>query len=166
MQKSARQPYLATTIKNGTFTEINIVILQGRFVFRILLFILALLLVMSCATKQVETESSLFSYIENDQSLIELLIQQGSNANKQHWVSFMVDCKTEAQVVEIIEKAKVVGFEDGYISYSAKRKLWSSSLSAPMKLNLIEISAYRAKLMPLIPTNTCDGVGWGASVVK
>ncbi|NQZ23659.1 MAG: ribonuclease E inhibitor RraB [Colwellia sp.] len=133
---------------------------------RILLFTLVLLSVWSCATKKVDPEKQLFNYAKSDQSLIELLIKQGSNANKEHWVSFMVDCKTEKQVSEIISKAKLVGFDDDYISYSDKRKLWSSSLSAPMKLNLVEISASRAKLMPLISIKSCGGVGWGASVEK
>jgi hypothetical protein len=133
---------------------------------KIILFTLVFLSALGCAVKEVKDESRLFNYAKNDQGLIELLIKQGSNANKEHWVSFMVDCKTEKQVSEIISKAKLVGFDDDYISYSEKRKLWSSSLSASMKLNLNEISTYRAKLMPLIPTNSCSGVGWGASVQK
>jgi hypothetical protein len=132
---------------------------------RILLFTLVLLSVWGCATKKVEPEKQLFNYAESDQRLIELLIKQGSNPRKEHWVSFMVDCKTEKQVSEVISKAKLVGFDDDYISYSEKRKLWSSSLSAPMKLNLVEISTSRAKLMPLIPIKSC-GVGWGANVEK
>ncbi|TWX45635.1 ribonuclease E inhibitor RraB [Colwellia hornerae] len=142
------------------------VILQGTFVRRIILFTIVLLSVSGCATKKVEPEKQLFNYAESDQSLIELLIKQGSNANKKHWVSFMVDCETEEQVSVIISKAKLVGFDDDYISYSEKRKLWSSSLSAPMKLNLVEVSANRAKLMPLIPIKSCSGVGWGAAVEK
>ena len=132
---------------------------------RIILFTLVLLSVWGCATKKVKPEPPLFNYAANDQSLIELLVKQGSNANKHHWVSFIVDCETEKQVSEIISKAKLIGFDDDYISYSEKRKLWSSSLSVQMKLNIIEISASRAKLMPLIPTKTCGGVGWGATVV-
>jgi len=133
---------------------------------RILLFTLVLLSVWGCATKKVEPEKQLFNYEISDQSLIELLIKQGSNANKEHWVSFMVDCETEEQVSEIISKAKLAGFEDDYISYSEKRKVWSSSLSAPLKLDLVEISVSRAKLMPLIPIKSCGAVGWGATVEK
>ncbi|MBA6252461.1 ribonuclease E inhibitor RraB [Colwellia sp. MB3u-55] len=93
-----------------------------------------------------------------------MLIQKGSNAKKVHWVSFMVDCKSQQQVAEIISRAKIVCFDDDYIFYSEKRQLCSSSLSAYMKLNLSEISSFRAKLMPLIPSNSCGTVGWGASV--
>jgi hypothetical protein len=132
---------------------------------RIILFTLVLLSVWGCATKKVKPEPSLFNYTEINQSLIELLVSKGSNANKEHWVSFNVDCETQKQVSEIISKAKLIGFDDDYIFYSEKRKLWSSSLGVPMKLNIIEISKSRAKLMPLIPTKTCR-VGWGASVVK
>jgi hypothetical protein len=132
---------------------------------RILLFTLVLLSVLGCATKKIEPEKKLFNYTESDQRLIELLIKQGSNPKKVHWVSFIVDCKTEKQVSEVISKAKLVGFDDDYISYSENRKLWSSSLSAPMKLNLVEISTSRAKLMPLIQIKSC-GVGWGANVEK
>jgi hypothetical protein len=131
---------------------------------KITLLTLVLISFWGCATKEIIHESSLLNYPEVDQSLIELLVQQGSNANKVHWVSFMVDCKTEQQVAEIILKAKIVGFEDDYISYSKESKLWSSSLSVPIKLNLSEVSKYRGKLMPLIPSNSCGTVGWGASV--
>jgi hypothetical protein len=140
------------------------VILQGKFVRKITLLTLVLISICGCATKQINLEPSPFNYLEADQSLIELLIQKGSNAKKVHWVSFMVDCKSQQQVAEIISRAKIVGFDDDYIFYSEKRKLWSSSLSAYMKLNLSEISSFRAKLMPLIPSNSCETVGWGASV--
>ncbi len=133
---------------------------------RILLFTLMLLSVCGCATNKAEPAKQLFNYAETDQNLIKLLIKKGSNPKKEHWVSFMLDCKTEKQVSEVISKAKLVGFDDDYISYSENRKVWSSSLSAPMKLNLVEVSSSRAKLMPLIPIKGCDPVGWGATVEK
>lgn len=129
-----------------------------------LLFTFVLILIWGCSTKNQKSDSQLFNYIKDDQSLVELLIEQGSNANKEHWVSFMVDCKTEKLVTEIISNAKLVGFDDDYISYSDKTKLWSSSLSVLMKLNIAEVTFHRNKLMPLIPEQLCQRVGWGASV--
>jgi len=131
---------------------------------KIILSILTLLFLMGCTAKKIQSVPLLFNYSDTDQSLIELLIEQGSDANKVHRVSFLVDCKTEKQVADIISKAKIVGFDDDYISYSEQSKYWSSSLSAAIKLNLNEISAFRAKLMPLIPSDSCGAVGWGASV--
>ena len=133
---------------------------------KVLIFSLLLLLILSCSTKKIKVEPQLFNYTKSDQGLIDLLVTQGSNTNKEHWVSFMVDCKTEDQLSEIISKAKLVGFEDDYISYSEENKLWSSPLSVSIKLNLGEITKYRTLLMPLIPDEVCNGVGWGAGVVK
>lgn len=142
------------------------VIFQGKFVRKILVFSILPLLILSCTTTNKSVESPAFDYAKSDQGLIDLLIRQGSNPNKEHWVSFIIDCRTEEQVSKIISKAKLVGFEDDYISFSKENKHWSSSLSASMKLSLSDISGYRDKLMPLIPANLCKKVGWGASVVK
>lgn len=133
---------------------------------KIALLTLVFLSICSCATKEVQPTSSLIKYAEDDQRFIDFLIKNGSDPSKEHWVTFLVNCNTEKQISEILSKAKMEGFDDGYISYAETPKLWSSSLSATMKLNLNEVSASRAKLMPLIPMNSCDRVGWGAAVVK
>lgn len=49
--------------------------------------------------------------------------------------------------------------------HTLKKKIWSTSLSKSLKLNLDEIAANRAKLTPLLPIKGCKPIGWGASVV-
>jgi len=122
--------------------------------FTILLFIF---LVCGCATKVKD-------YSEADSGLIAALVSRGSDVNKEHLVSFIIDCSSEQQVSNIVSGAVQVGFEDDYISYSEKRKIWSTSLIKPLKLNLEQISINRAKLTPLMPVSGCKPIGWGASV--
>jgi hypothetical protein len=131
-----------------------------------------ILLLSACASTstdsmvKAEPEKQSINYAETDQSLIKSLVMEGSNPKKEHWVSFIIDCRTEKLVSDVISKAKLVGFDDDYISYSEKRKVWSSSLSSPMNLNLAEVSASRAKLMPLIPIKGCEPVFWGTTMEK
>jgi len=131
-------------------------VIQGKFVrkFTILLFIL---LVGGCTTKVKD-------FSEADGGLIAALVSRGSDVNKEHLVSFMIDCSSKQQVSNIISGAVQLGFEDDYISYSEKRKVWSTSLIKSLKLNLEQISINRAKLTPLMPASGCNSIGWGASV--
>jgi regulator of RNase E activity RraB len=122
--------------------------------FTIFLFIF---LVGGCATKVKD-------YSDNDSDLISALVNRGSDVNKEHLVSFIIDCSSKKQVSDIVSGAVQIGFEDDYISYSEKRKVWSTSLIKSLKLNLEQITTNRAQLTLLMPSNGCNPIGWGASV--
>ena len=127
--------------------------------------LLVLLSIGGCVTKDENIKSKEFDYLKSDSDLIAALVERGSDVNKEHLVSYIIDCSTEQQVNNIITDAVQKGFEDDYASYSEKNKVWSTSLSKSLKLNLDEIAANRAKLIPLMPVKGCKPIGWGASVV-
>jgi hypothetical protein len=121
------------------------------------IILLCVFLAGGCATK-VDDFSKL------DQDLITLLVKKGANINKEHLVSFLIDCSTKQQVSHIMTDAMQYGFEDDYLSYSNKRQVWSTSLTKYIKLDLSEITVNRAKLTPLMPSKGCQPIFWGASV--
>jgi regulator of RNase E activity RraB len=139
-------------------------VLQGE-IMRTFIILLVLLSIGGCATKDEKIKSQEFDYSKSDSDLITALVARGSDVNKVHLVSFIIDCSTEQQVNNIIADAVQKGFEDDYASYSEKNKVWSASLNKFLKLNLDEIAANRAKLIPLMPVKGCTPIGWGASVV-
>jgi len=119
------------------------------------------ILIVGCTTKPKE-----FDYSKADFGLIDALVLRGSDVNKEHWVSYTIDCKTEQQVNEVLAKAISLGFEDEYVSYSQKRNSWSSTVSKSMKLNVNDIALNRALLLPFTPQGSCYPLAFGASVVK
>ncbi len=132
-----------------------------------LLFIALLSAVLvGCLSNKHQAQQKAFDYSKSDASLINTLIQQGSNSNKLHLVDFFIECKSKQVVEGIVSKAKPLGFEEGYIDYSEKNKLWSTSLTSEVPLNINALTKQRNKLLPLIPHNECMRVGWGASVVE
>ena len=140
-------------------------ILQGRFMSKFILSVFSLLFVTGCATKIESVKPQAFDYLKADRNLIAALVERGSDVNKEHLVSYIIDCSTEQQVTNILTSATKQGFEDDYVSYSEKNEVWSTSLSKSLKLNLNEISLNRSKLIPLMPAKGCKPIGWGASVV-
>ncbi|MBU2918322.1 ribonuclease E inhibitor RraB [Psychrosphaera sp. F3M07] len=131
--------------------------------YKILMISLCSLLIFGCTTKNKQSE---FDYQTSDQGLINLLVQQGSNPAKIHYISFFIDCKSQQVVTDISQKGVLLGFEDDYINFSDKDQLWSTSLNMSMPLTLNEVTTYRNKLMPIIPAGACKHVGWGSAVVK
>ena len=140
-------------------------ILHGVFMRKLKVLILSLSFFAGCAISNENQNSQEIDYSEADLDLIAALVERGSDANKEHLVSYTVDCSTEAQVKGILAGAIKQGFEDDYVSYSEKNKVWSTSLTRYLKLNLSEISSNRAKIIPLMPAQGCKSLGWGASVV-
>lgn len=126
----------------------------------------SLLFVIGCATKNESVKPQAFDYLKADRDLIAALVERGSDVNKEHLVSYIIDCASKQQVTNILSRATKQGFEDDYVSYSEKNKVWSTSLSKSLKLNINDISLYRSKLIPLMPAKGCKPIGWGASVVK
>ncbi|MBU2299040.1 MAG: ribonuclease E inhibitor RraB [Gammaproteobacteria bacterium] len=130
-----------------------------------ILLVLSLLFFVGCATKNEISKPQAFDYLNADRDLIAALVQRGSDVNKEHFVSYIIDCSNEQQVTNILANATKQGFEEDYVSYSEKNRVWSTSLSKSLKLNLNEISLNRNKLIPLMPAKGCKPIGWGASVV-
>ncbi len=60
--------------------------------------------------------------LKSDCDLIAALVERGFDVNKEHLVSYIIDCSTEQQVNNIITDAVQKGFEDDYASYSEKTK--------------------------------------------
>lgn len=133
---------------------------------RKLLILLFPSLILGCAGNNQKAISSSFNYMKGDDGLINLLVQNGSNPNKVHSIDFIIECKSEQVVSDIVSEATQLGFEEDYINYSDKNGYWSTTLTTEVKLNLVDVSAQRNKLMPFIPNTSCKKVSWGASVVK
>ena len=132
---------------------------------RISIFMVSLFLSASVsASVKEEGPTRALDYAKSDASLIQSLVERGSNVSKNHYVSFIIDCKTEQQVNSIVEKAKLAGFEDDYVSYSERSQMWSSTLSKELKLNVKEIASSRAVLIPFVVLPDCNPIGWGSSV--
>jgi len=126
--------------------------------------ILLLLLLSACTHNNKATLNEPIDYKKTDLGLIQLLKSNGSNVNKEHWVSYFVDCTTEQEVNDIILKAKALGFDDDYVSYSENKKTWSGTLSKSIPLNTQQLSKNRALLIPLFKNKSCHPILWGASV--
>nr|WP_277601513.1 ribonuclease E inhibitor RraB [Thalassotalea sp. G2M2-11] len=103
---------------------------------------------------------------QTDKALIQALVNRGTDANKIHWVSFLIDCKDKGLVTSIADKADSLGYEADYVSYSKQRMSWSTTVSKEMKLNAAEIARHRAQLSPFVPSGACYPIGFGAAVVK
>jgi len=132
---------------------------------KFIISVLSLVFVFDCVAKDESVKPQAFDYKQADRDLITTLVESGSDVNKEHFVSYIIDCSTEQQVTNIITSAIKQGFEDDYVSYSEKNKVLSTSLSKSLKLNLNEIALNRGKLIPLMPAKGCKPIGWGASVV-
>ena len=114
----------------------------------------------SCAQQSDRPMAENYDYTRSDQSLINLLIKNGSNPQKIHAVEFMVDCTSKSVVTGIAKKATELGFAEDTVTYSQKLKMWSASLIIDMPSN------FRDKLTAIVPLKGCKMETWGASVVK
>lgn len=101
-----------------------------------------------------------------DQSLIDHMVRVGTNPDKTHYVSYIIDCQSESLINEFIAKAEKLGYEDGYASFSESTELWSTSYSQEMKLNVSELAKHRAPLTKLLPPKGCEPISWGATVER
>jgi hypothetical protein len=120
----------------------------------------------ACAQKSGNSLAENYDYTSSDQTLINLLIKNGSDPQKIHAVEFMVDCSSKPVVTDITQKAVELGFEEDAVTYSQKLQTWSVGLIIDIPLNIKNVSDYRAKLTPIVPLGVCRMVTWGASVVK
>ncbi len=124
------------------------------------------LLLGGCSTKDIESRSVKIDYERHDRALIDELVARGADVNKEHYVSYIIDCSAEIQVSQVLSAGVKIGFEDDYPSYSEKRNTWSATLSKSMKLNLDEIAANRNLLFPVLPIQGCQPIVWGAAVTS
>ena len=124
----------------------------------------SLLLIGSCEAGNDSATTQEFDYSKTDSELISTMVKMGSDVSKEHQITYLIYCSTEQQVKKILAGAIQQGFEDDYVSYSDKDKMWSTSLIKNLKLNLNEISSNRAMLTPLIPPNGCKPIRWGSIV--
>ena len=132
--------------------------LNRKIIFKIFTTSIALLCLSHVASSQQKRE------LETDLKLIDLMVHNGTDVNKIHYVSYIIDCETEALLKDIILKSNELDYEQGYISFSESTNLWSTSFAKEMKLNIEEISNHKAPLTALLPKVGCKTISWGSTV--
>ena len=117
-----------------------------------------------CFTAASEEQTFKNITLEIDQNLIDLMVKNGTDVEKIHYVSFIIDCNSESLIKEFASEANKLDYEEGYISFSERIRLWTTSYAKEMKLNTAELAKHREPLTKLLPKQGCKPITWGSSV--
>lgn len=120
-------------------------------------FILSALLLTACASNPA---------IEYNSSLIEALVERGSDVNKVHTIRYHVSCNAKTDVEKLVKLSSEKGFSADVIKYFETDNHWYTSLQKESQLKIKPIMAYLDTLTDLQQGLNCDKVTWGSKVVK